>query len=141
MARVRSSQERSVSYKELEVWQRSRTLVKQIYQLTAAFPPSEAFGLTSQLRRSAISIPANIAEGYGRKSSGAYLQFLRIAKGSANELETLLILSGDLGLAGSSDDLLAEVAKLGSMLTNLIARIQAEGVREEESRYGWLDPC
>lgn len=123
-------------YKDLEVWQRGRELVAVIYRLTSSFPGHETHGLVSQLRRSAVSIPANIAEGYGRRSSGAYVQFLRIAKGSVNELETLLILSNDLGYSESDEALLKDVAKLGSMLSNLIAKIQADGIREDVAYYG-----
>lgn len=128
-----------MSYRELEVWNHGRELVKAVYGLSATFPTSELHGLTSQMRRSAVSIPSNIAEGYGRRSTGAYVQFLRIAKGSLNELETLLILSNDLGYAVSIDPVLADVAKLGTKLSNLIAKVQAEGVREEPSPYGGQD--
>lgn len=125
-----------VRYKDLDVWQRGRELVAVVYQLTATYPPHEMHGLVSQIRRSAVSIPANIAEGYGRRSAGAYVQFLRTAKGSANELETLLILSVDLGYVESDDVPFTDIAKLGSMLSNLIAKIQSEGVREDVAAYG-----
>jgi len=122
-------------YRDLEVWQRGRALVAEVYLLSAKFPNSEQFGLTSQLRRSAVSIPTNIAEGYGRRTPAAYCQFLRIAKGSANELETLVILSGDLGFIASTEPILAEVSKIGSMLTNLIAKVESSSVREEVAPY------
>jgi four helix bundle protein len=84
------------SYTELDVWMKSRDLVKDIYQITKEFPKEELFGLTSQMRRSAISIPSNIAEGIGRNTSKDTIRFLFIAKGSLYELETQLYLSFDL---------------------------------------------
>ena len=83
-------------FKELKVWQKGRELVKEIYQSTHKFPKDELFGITSQMRRSAVSIPANIAEGCGRNSDNELNRFLDIANGSAFELETLVILSLDL---------------------------------------------
>jgi four helix bundle protein len=85
------------SYTELEVWIKSRELVKLVYQLTKSFPKEEIYGLTNQIRRSAVSIPSNIAEGVGRQSVKETLHFLHIAKGSLNELETQLFLSFDVG--------------------------------------------
>jgi len=84
------------SYKELIVWQKSIKLIKEIYLLTEGFPKTEIFGITSQMRRSAVSIPSNIAEGYGRKSHKEYLQFYAIAYGSSLELETQLIIVKEL---------------------------------------------
>ena len=83
-------------FKELKVWQKGRVLVKDIYNATHKFPKDEIFGLTSQMRRAAISISANIAEGCGRNSDKELSRFLDIANGSAFELETLVILSLDL---------------------------------------------
>ncbi len=80
------------SYKELIVWQKSILLVKEIYKITGKLPRDEQFGLISQMRRSAVSTPSNIAEGYKRKGLGEYVQFLSIADGSAAELETQLII-------------------------------------------------
>ena len=84
------------AYTTLEVWQKSRELVTIIYQLTGSFPKEELFGLTSQIRRSAVSVPSNIAEGCGRNTSKDTLQFLLIARGSLYELETQLYLALDL---------------------------------------------
>ncbi|OGH76914.1 MAG: four helix bundle protein [Candidatus Magasanikbacteria bacterium RIFOXYC2_FULL_40_16] len=84
------------SFKELIVWQRSIELVKEIYRITNEFPREEMYGLVSQMRRSSISIPSNIAEGYKRKSLGDYVRFLNIADGSAAELETQIIISRDI---------------------------------------------
>ena len=80
-------------YQELIGWQKSVDLVTEIYRLTHNFPKDEMYGLTAQLRRSGSSVPANIAEGYGRDSKGAYVQHLRIAQGSLKEFETHLLLA------------------------------------------------
>ena len=90
-------------FKELKVWQKGRELVKDIYKSTYHFPNDELFGITSQMRRSAISIPANIAEGCGRNSDNELSRFLDIANGSAFELETLVILSFDLEFYSKDD--------------------------------------
>lgn len=84
------------SYKELIVWQKSIQLVKEIFILTNEFPKSELYGLISQIRRAAVAIPSNIAEGYGRKSAKEYAQFYSIAYGSALELETQIIIAKEL---------------------------------------------
>ncbi|NJM12278.1 MAG: four helix bundle protein [Synechococcaceae cyanobacterium SM1_2_3] len=81
------------SYQDLMVWQRGMILAEQAYDLTRTFPRDELFGMTSQIRRSAASIPANIAEGWARESTAEFIHFIRIAKGSLRELETHLILS------------------------------------------------
>jgi len=87
------------SYKELTAYQKAYQLVVLIYKMTSSFPKAELYGLTSQMRRSAVSIPSNMAEGYMRGSK-EYTQFLKIALGSAAELETQLSLSKDLGFCG-----------------------------------------
>lgn len=81
------------SYQDLEVWQRGMVIAEQAYRLTRNFPKEELFGLISQIRRAATSIPANIAEGWGRQGDKEFSQFLRIANGSLRELETHLLLS------------------------------------------------
>ena len=85
------------NYKDLKVWQKSYQLCLEVYQLTKGFPKNEIYGLISQMRRAALSIPSNIAEGYGRKTTPEYLRALYIAYGSTCELETQVLLSGDLG--------------------------------------------
>ncbi len=85
-----------MDYKELEVWKESKELVKLIYEITESLPLSEQFGLTNQIRRSAVSIPSNIAEGVGRNHVKDTLQFLYIARGSIYELETQIILAFEL---------------------------------------------
>lgn len=113
------------SYKELIVWKKSIELVREIYLLTEKFPKSEAYGIVSQMRRAAVSIPSNIAEGYGRKSQKEYSHFYSISYGSALELETQLIIGkelklANLGLFEKSESLLTEVLKmLNSMLYKL----------------------
>jgi len=84
-------------FKDLIVWQRGKELAVIIYKLTRNYPQAEQYGLTSQLRRAAISIPSNIAEGYARQHTGEFIQFLYTALGSAAELETQLIISEELG--------------------------------------------
>jgi len=91
------------NYKELKVWQRAYQLCLEIYRATRAFPKEERYGLTSQIRRAAVSVPSNIAEGYGRKTTGEYIQALYIAYGSNCELETQMLLSGDLGFINGDD--------------------------------------
>jgi len=105
------------NYKDLIVWQKSMEVALEVYRLTGKFPKSEMFGSANQMRRSAFSVPSNIAEGWARKSSGNYLQFLSIASGSAAELETQLILTRKLGygdaiLYKKILDLLLEVQKM-----------------------------
>ena len=90
------------SFKDLEVWQLAMTLAVDCYKLTESFPKHEQYGMTSQIGRASVSVAANIAEGYGRNQTGMYLQFLRIGLGSVRELETLLLLSERVGLAGSA---------------------------------------
>jgi len=113
------------SYKELIVWQKSMSLAVQVFEITTKFPKSETYGLVSQLRRSAVSIPSNIAEGYGRRTKKEFTQFLRIAYGSSLELETQLILSRKLSFIAQAESeialaLLQEVSKmLNSMITKL----------------------
>ncbi len=85
------------NYKELKVWQRSYQLCLEIYKITKRFPNGGRYGLTSQIRRVAVSVPSNIAEGYGRKTTLEYIRFLYIAYGSNCEMETQILLSGDLG--------------------------------------------
>lgn len=84
------------NYKELKVWQKSISIVAEVYKITSDFPKEEVYGLTSQMRRSAVSVPSNIAEGAGRVSPGDFKHFLNIARGSSFELETQLIIANEL---------------------------------------------
>ena len=113
------------SVRDLRVWQVGMDLTVASYRLTNCFPKHELYGITSQLRRASVSIPANIAEGFGRASAGDYQRFLRIAQGSLKELETLLEIS--LRLDYSSKISIARLEKtsdeLGKMLRSLISSI------------------
>lgn len=104
------------------------TLAELCYQRTQDFPREEQFGLTTQIRRAAVSIPANIAEGWGRESSGAYIQFLRIAQGSCKELETHVLLAERvLGAAAANPAAVLEQCEVvGKMLRGLIRSLQKD---------------
>ena len=110
------------NYKELKVWQKSYQLCLTIYKATKAFPKNEGFGLTSQMRRAALSIPSNIAEGYGRKTTPDYLRSLYIAYGSTCELETQIGLSGDLCYLNKENllELQRDIGEIEKMLKALI---------------------
>lgn len=98
----------AASFKDLIAWQRAVEMTLAVYKLTAAFPTSERFGLTDQLRRAAVSVPSNIAEGYGRLTRGEYLQFLGHARGSACEVETQLVIAASLGFGSAQNRAAAE---------------------------------
>jgi four helix bundle protein len=109
-------------------------LVEKVYLATAQMPRDEIYGLTSQVRRAAVSVPANIAEGYGRDSTGAYTQFLKITRGSLRELKTHLLIVKRLGLLGDPgvDDALVRAETIGKMLTSLVKAIDSRcDVRRE----------
>ena len=114
------------SFKDLLVWQRAVQMAVAIYKLTASFPDSERFGLTSQLRRASVSVASNIAEGYGRATSGEYIQFLGHARGSNCEVLTQLVISEALGFGSEesrkmADSLSVEVSK---MLVAMMSKLQ-----------------
>ena len=115
------------SHRDLLVWQRAMDIAVSTYELTKLYPRDELFGLTSQSRRAATSVAANIAEGYGRATKQAYLNFLRIARGSLKELETHLALAGRVGLASAETTkaLLDQTDELGRMLHGLISKVQS----------------
>ncbi len=114
------------SYRDLRVWREAMDLAEACYRLSASFPQREIFTMAAQLRRAALSIPANIAEGYGRDSTGGYVQFLKIAQGSLKELETHLLLSQRLSFASIEDidAVLERCAAVGKMLRSLIRSVQ-----------------
>ncbi|OGP83937.1 MAG: hypothetical protein A2Z08_07710 [Deltaproteobacteria bacterium RBG_16_54_11] len=114
------------NYKELKVWQKAYQLCIAIYKVTKHFPNEERYGLTSQIRRSAVSVPSNIAEGYGRKTTQEYMHSLYIAYGSHCELETQIMLSKDLGYIKAEDfnDLQGWIAEVERMLKALITSLQ-----------------
>jgi four helix bundle protein len=114
------------SFRDLAVWQRAIELTLAVYKLTAAFPDSERFGLTNQLRRASVSVASNIAEGYGRATKGEYVQFLGHARGSASEVETQLVIARALDYGAkqqlqNADDLCSEV---GRMLRAMMRTLQ-----------------
>ena len=120
------------SHKELKVWQKGIELVKSIYEITQLFPPNEQFGLISQMRRAAVSIPSNIAEGCGRNSDKELIHFLYIALGSASELETQIIISQELNFLGkeNSEQLQSLILEIIKMISSLIKTIRT---RNEKS--------
>jgi four helix bundle protein len=118
--------EKLKNYKDLKVWQRAYQLCLEIYKITKGFPDEEKYGLTSQLRRAAVSVPSNIAEGYGRKTTPEYIQFLYIAYGSICEIGTQILLAGDLGYIESVKlEMLHEgVGEVERMLKALIKSLE-----------------
>ena len=114
-----------VSYKDLDIWKKGIELVKNIYQITERFPRSETYGLTSQLRRCAVSIPSNVAEGFRRQYSKEFKQFLSVAMGSAAELETQIIIAKELNYIDSEAEMkiLETVDHLSRMIFNLNKRL------------------
>jgi four helix bundle protein len=113
-------------FTELKVWQRSHQLTLEVYRATASFPASERFGLISQLRRAAASVPTNIAEGSKRQSNQEYARFLNIAEASLVETEYLVMLSRDLGflVPDSSKTLLEEITEIARMLSGLRKKVE-----------------
>lgn len=116
------------SYKDLEVWQVAVATATDVYQATKTFPRDEIYGLTAQMRRAAVSIASNIAEGYGRQSTAAYVQFLRIAQGSAKELETQVIIANNVGLltADTTTQLQARLESISRMLRALVRSLETQ---------------
>lgn len=112
-------------HKKLEVWKKSIEFVTKIYKVTESFPDNEKFGLISQIRRSAVSIPSNISEGAGRTGKKEFMQFLSIAQGSTSELETQLIISSNLGYLKNEDMcLLDELDEISRMIIGLIKSLK-----------------
>jgi len=116
--------ERIKSYKDLQVWRDSMDFVVDIYMLTQNFPHSELYGLTSQLRRSSVSVPSNIAEGSGRKYTKEYVHFLYISKGSLLEVETQLEISNRLGYTKNVDYFNERIKQIRVMLISLIRSLE-----------------
>lgn len=119
------------NHRDLKVWQISVDLVETVYRLSRDWPNHELYGLVSQARRASVSIPANIAEGAGRRSTGEFMQFVGVARGSLAELETLLVVAARLGYL--EDDvleiLMKDVAEVGRMLTGLMQSLRDRQVR------------
>jgi four helix bundle protein len=114
-------EKKTQNYTDLIVWQKGIALAKTVYQLTSKYPAEEKFGLVSQMRRAAVSIPSNIAEGQARHTTGEFIQFISHAEGSVAELETQLILSIELGfaIADNARSALALVDEIRRMLNGL----------------------
>lgn len=114
------------NYKELQVWQKAYQVCLEIYRLTKSFPQDERYGLTSQIRRAAVSVPSNIAEGYGRKTTNEYIQALYIAYGSTCEIETQTLLVGDLKYIDKEElqKLMVDIGDVERMLKGLINSLQ-----------------
>ena len=112
------------SFKDLVVWQKDYKLVLEIYKITRDFPKSENYGLSQQMRKAAVSIPSNIAEGYGRIHKAEYKQFLSVAYGSLSELETQYLLSIDLKYISKSEIVEKLLKEVGSMLYRMLNPIR-----------------
>ena len=122
------------SFEDLEVWQMGMALAEECYRLTAKFSRDEIYTLTAQMRRAAISVPSNIAEGHGRESTPAFIQHLRIAQGSLKELQTQHLLSKRLAMAAEHEfePLLSKCERIGKMLRSLIRTLQMRTDRQED---------
>ena len=128
------------TFRDLIVWQKSMAMVTEIYKVTQSFPRREDYGITSQIRRCAVSIPSNIAEGYGRHSRNEYIRFLQIALGSLFELQTQLEIAANLGYLKKEEfePLYESTREVERMLSVLIKRLTegsgkgAEGQKERE---------
>jgi four helix bundle protein len=116
------------SYRDLMVWQQAMDLAVSIYEATRTWPKDELYGLTTQVRRAATSVPANIAEGYGRESRATYQQFLRIAQGSLKELETHLLIAQRIGIVSSEivAHLMTRSESVGKLLRLLIRKLSTD---------------
>jgi four helix bundle protein len=114
------------SYKELLVWQVAMGLVADVYRITRRFPREEVYGLTSQIQRSAVSVPSNIAEGQGRATRGEFIQFLGHSRGSLFELETQLTIAGELGYLESQDQarILGTLTRAAQLLNGLMTSLR-----------------
>ena len=112
-------------HEDLSVWQQAMSLVEQVYACSSHYPADERFGLTAQLRRCAISVPSNIAEGAARRSTPEYLHFLSIARGSLSELDTQLQIAGRLGYGAAPASTKACIGEVFAMLTGLMNSLQA----------------
>jgi four helix bundle protein len=123
-------------FTELKVWQRSHAVVLRVYKLTRTFPADERYGIVSQLRRAALSVPTNIAEGTKREGAQDYARFLNIAEGSLVESEYLLMVSRDLGYASQEEakSIEKEIREIASMLHHLRVKVeQHAGIAREEA--------
>lgn len=124
------------NFKDLKVWQKAHQFSLKVYKITRLFPKEELFGLTNQLRRAAVSVAANIAEGCGRKTNKDFAYFLNISLGSANESEYFLILSGDLKYITEQDfqSLHIEINEVKAMLISLISKVRTKPAGPQKIR-------
>ena len=115
------------NFKNIEVWKRAHGLVKSVYEVTASFPASELYGITSQVQRSAVSIPTNIAEGCGKGNNADFARYLQISFGSASEVEYLLLLSFELNYLEkvTYDSLTNQIEEIKKMLSGFIKKLKA----------------
>ena len=120
------------TFRDLTVWQKSMALLTRLYRETNGFPTDEKFGLVSQIRRSAVSIPSNIAEGFGRHATNDYLRFLQISMGSLFELETQIEISRNLGYLNKDEFEILDSScrEIERMLSSLIQKIRDKGVKQ-----------
>lgn len=119
------------SYKDLEVWQKSRELAQRVYQLTSRYPKTEQYGLVDQIKRAVVSIVANIAEGKQRQTLKEYIQFLYMSYGSCSELEALLILSEDFKFVKKTDlvEIVELLTQIQKMLNTMIKKLKTKVLR------------
>jgi four helix bundle protein len=119
------------SFRDLEVWQQSMTLAKEVYRVTRTFPREEIFGLTSQMRRAAVSIPSNIAEGASRQSTKEFVQFLHVAIGSVNELDTQLEIAQSVVALNKNDQekIQTSLVKVRMLLHGLTRSLRTKSTR------------
>jgi four helix bundle protein len=127
------------AHHRLEAWQQALALVKTIYTTTSSFPKSELYGLTSQMRRAAVSIPSNIAEGAARETTPEFLRFLYIARGSLAELETQILISRDLGYLNDAESLQSDLDYISTLLNGLIRSLKTRTSQAREDLPAYDD--
>ena len=112
------------NFKKLEIWNKGIQIVKEIYKVSSSLPSEEKFGLKSQITRAAVSIPSNIAEGWGRMSRKNYIQFLRTSRGSLFELETQVLITKELNYSNNSESIENLITEISKMLNSLIKKLE-----------------
>lgn len=122
------------SHKDLKLWQESMLLVEDVYKIVKDFPKEEMFGLASQIKRSTVSIPSNIAEGSGRKGKAEFIRFLYIAQGSTSELDTQLEIAVRLGFMQQNEEIFKRVYFIKSMLSKLIQSLNSKLEGEKDNK-------
>lgn len=122
--------EKLKTHKDLEVWKQSMGLVDMVYLMTRSFPKEEIYGLTSQIRRAAVSIPSNIAEGAARRSSKEFIQFLHVALGSVSEVETQAIIAQRLNYADDTSSIDEQIEKVRKLILGLVRYLKRKDAKE-----------